>query len=114
MNCSDNQKKFCLEIINEHTLLNIFMVRHLKFQCLVIYKLSNQDVISFGMMRSVLNRMKNKIKYFSNFYFSRHREKGGLFPLMNFDELGISQLRICRPPSLTFNQPFMDDGECAV
>jgi len=29
--------------------------------------------------------------------------------------LGFSQSRICRPlPLLTFDQPFMDDGECGV
>ena len=30
------------------------------------------------------------------------------------NHLALSQSKICRPPPLTFDQPFMDDGECVI
>ena len=33
---------------------------------------------------------------------------------MDLEKAALSQLRICRTPLLTFDQPFMDDGECVI
>ena len=48
--------------------------------------------------------------FFFNFFFSTFFSTIFFLPLF----LGFSQLRICRPPPLSFDPGFMDDGECAL